>query len=128
LLHRADDALRACGSHERAPTLIHGDLHHSNLIGDKRLYLLDWEYAAVTDPLFDLACLIAYYPRAALHATALLRAAGLERDASLEMLEHATWVYVLLSYLWYRARRLDHAPHASELALEGDLLQRLASV
>ena len=35
LLRRADLALDACRSEEREPALIHGDLHHSNLIGTR---------------------------------------------------------------------------------------------
>ena len=49
--------------HAAAKTVVHNDLHHSNLIGSDRLYLLDWEYAAVADPLLDLACVLAYYPQ-----------------------------------------------------------------
>ena len=75
--------------------LVHNDLHHSNLIGTERLYLLDWEYAAVTDPLFDLACVLAYYPQATPHADALLDAARLAGIATPEMLRQATWLYVL---------------------------------
>jgi aminoglycoside phosphotransferase (APT) family kinase protein len=125
LLHRADRALDATRSGEREPALIHGDLHHSNLIGTERLWLLDWEYGAVTDPLFDLGCVLAYYPQAEPHAAVLLKAAGLHTSASLAMLRHAAWLYVLVSYLWHRVKRLGFPVRADELAIEQDLLQRL---
>jgi aminoglycoside phosphotransferase (APT) family kinase protein len=125
LLRRADLALDAAGSREREPALIHGDLHHSNLIGAERLWLLDWEYGAVTDPLFDLGCVLAYYPQAEPHAAVLLAAAGLHTRASLAMLRHAAWLYVLVSYLWHRVKRLGFPMRADELAIEQDLLQRL---
>ena len=125
LLRRADLALDACGSAEREPALIHGDLHHSNLIGSGRLRLLDWEYGALTDPLFDLGCVLAYYPQAEVHAAELLDASGLRGCASPAMLRHAAWLYVLVSYLWHRVRRLGTAVRADELAIEQELLQRL---
>jgi aminoglycoside phosphotransferase (APT) family kinase protein len=125
LLRRADLAFDAVRSSEREAALIHGDLHHSNLIGSERLRLLDWEYGAVTDPLFDLGCVLAYYPQAEPHAAALLEAAGLHTRASLAMLRHAAWLYVLVSYLWHRVKRLGFPVRADELAIEQDLLQRL---
>ena len=48
--------------------------------------LLDWEYAAVADPLFDLACMLAYYPQAAAHADALLDSSRLAGLGTAEML------------------------------------------
>jgi aminoglycoside phosphotransferase (APT) family kinase protein len=125
LLHRADLALAACRSEDREPALIHGDLHHSNLIGIERLWLLDWEYGAVTDPLFDLGCVLAYYPQAEPHAPLLLEASGLSAFASPAMLRQAGWLYVLVSYLWHRVRRLGQPVRADELAIEQELLQRL---
>jgi aminoglycoside phosphotransferase (APT) family kinase protein len=125
LLRRADLALEACSSDEREPTLIHGDLHHSNLIGRERLWLLDWEYGAVTDPLFDLGCVLAYYPQAQAHEALLLETAGLRDSASPAMLRHAAWLYVLVSYLWHRVHRLGQAVRADEAAIEQELLQRL---
>jgi thiamine kinase len=125
LLHRADLALEACGSGEREPALIHGDLHHSNLVGFERLWLLDWEYGAVTDPLFDLGCVLAYYPHAQPHADVLLESSGLRACASPAMLRHAAWLYTLVSYLWHRVHRLGQATRADELAIEQELLQRL---
>ncbi|HEV7716281.1 MAG TPA: phosphotransferase, partial [Steroidobacteraceae bacterium] len=125
LMDRATTALASCGTTERPQALIHNDLHHSNLVGIKHLYLLDWEYAAVTDPLFDLACLLAYYPNAAPHANLLLNTSGLSNAASPEMLHHATWTYVLLSYFWYRSRRLSAPATPAEQAAEQSLLARL---
>jgi thiamine kinase-like enzyme len=92
----------------------------------ERLYLLDWEYAAVTDPLFDLACILAYYPQAAAFGDTLLEASGLAPVATPEMLRHATWLFVLLSYFWYRSRRLAGPPTPATEAAEQALLKRLS--
>lgn len=107
LMQRAQVSLRECASEARAPALFHSDLYCANIIeADGQLLLIDWEYAAVGDPLFDLACVLAYYPQATVHARVLLETSGLERQATLAMLEHATWLYVLLTFLWDRTRRL----------------------
>jgi thiamine kinase len=127
LMERAAAALEACGTGQRPKVLVHNDLYHSNLIGDERLYLLDWEYAAVTDPLFDLASILAYYPQADVHAETLLEASRLADVATPEMLRHAAWVYVLVSYFWYRSRRLGGSPSSPATeAAEQALLRRLA--
>jgi thiamine kinase len=127
LVERARIAESAAGSHTRERTLFHSDPHHSNLIEreDGRLQLVDWEYAAVGDPLYDLACVLAYYPAALPHARGLLESSGLADRATPEMLGHAGWLYLLLGYLWFRARRLDNPPSEADLAIERAMLERL---
>jgi aminoglycoside phosphotransferase (APT) family kinase protein len=106
LARQADVGRRAC--------IIHGDLSHANMIGPGQPRLIDWEYAAVTDPLVDLACLVAYYPHILAHGDTLLARCGLAGTASMVDLEDLARVYRLLSNLWYRrlalARR--HPPPA----------------
>jgi len=125
LMDRARAALRVSDAAQRAQAVVHNDLHHSNLMGTERLFLLDWEYAAVTDPLLDLACVLAYYPQAEAHADVLLKASRLTGLASPQMLAATIWLFVLLSYFWYRARRLAGPVPAAELAAERGLLARL---
>jgi thiamine kinase len=127
LMDRARLSLAESGSDGRQKTLFHSDPHHSNLIelDDGRLLLVDWEYAAVGDPLFDLACVLAYYPQAVTHAAALVSSAGLEGKVTPGMLRHASWLYALLGYFWYRARRLDTPAGEADLEAERSLLARL---
>jgi aminoglycoside phosphotransferase (APT) family kinase protein len=125
LMDRAREALRMSGTSTRAKTVIHNDLHHTNLMGTDRLSLLDWEYGAVTDPLLDLAGVLAYYPQAGVHVDALLDSSRLAAVASPEMVDATTWLSVLLSYFWYRARRLSRPVSAADLATEQGLLDRL---
>ena len=126
LIDRARAALLVSDSAQRPKTVVHIDLHHTNLIGLERLYLLDWEYAAVTDPLLDLACLLAYYPDATAHVDTLLDSSRLAGQASPEMLDATTWLFVLVSYFWYRVRRLAGPVSAQDLEAERGLLARLA--
>jgi aminoglycoside phosphotransferase (APT) family kinase protein len=115
------EARQAC----RPECIVHGDVHHSNVVQGGELYLLDFEYAAVTDPLFDLACLTAYYPRACRHANLLLTESGLGPETTAEMLREVTWLYTLLSYLWYRAYRLHAQATPHDAAQERALRARL---
>jgi thiamine kinase len=126
LLQQSEATLALCAGGGRSATIVHNDLHHSNLIEADRLYLIDWEYAAVADPIFDLACVLAYYPQAQPHAQDLLDAAGLAESASIAVLMAASSLFVLLSFLWYRMRRLTReVAAAADLAAEDALLRRL---
>jgi thiamine kinase len=124
-IDRARVALLLSDSARRPRVVIHNDLHHTNLMGIGPLVLLDWEYAAVADPLLDLACLLAYYPQVTVHAGALLDASQLSGEVSPAMLSAATWLCVLVSYLWYRVRRLSGPASPQDLAAEQGLLARL---
>jgi thiamine kinase-like enzyme len=125
LLQQGEARLALCARGARKAVIVHNDLHHSNLIEADRLYFIDWEYAAVADPIFDLGCVLAYYPQAQLHAQELLDTAGLAEEASIAALGAASSLFVLLSFLWYRRRRLRCAVSAEVLAAEDALLRRL---
>jgi len=125
LMDRARTELRLTGSSQRPATIVHNDLYHGNLIGSDRLYLVDWEYAAVADPLLDLACVLAYYPQAIPQRDTLMDSSGLGRVASREMLSAATWLFVLVSWFWYRIRRLDGPVPQTDIAAEIALRARL---
>ncbi len=58
------------------PALCHNDLHHLNLIGADPLMFIDWEYAAVGDPVFELAAVIGYHDLDLGQREALLAAHG----------------------------------------------------
>jgi aminoglycoside phosphotransferase (APT) family kinase protein len=125
LLARGEAALRRSGSAAREPAIVHMDLHHGNVVTADRIYFIDWEYAQLGDPLLDLACVMAYYPRAVAHGPLLLEASGLgESGATPEMLVELTRVFNLLTYLWYRTRRVAKAVPATDLQLETTALRR----
>jgi thiamine kinase len=86
----------------RPHCIVHGDLVHGNLRSGERLWLLDWEYAQVGDPAWDLGCVLAYYPSARPALGSLLAAAGLP-DAEESVLA-AAFVYRVLSWAWHQAR------------------------
>ena len=58
MLAEARDLERSIGPF--VPTLCHNDLLPANILDDGRnVWLVDWEYAGVGHPLFDLACVVA---------------------------------------------------------------------
>jgi len=129
LLGRGAEALQRSRSPQRAACIVHSDLHHGNVVTADRIYFIDWEYAQVADPLQDLACIVAYYPRAAAHGALLLEASGLaDTGATPQMLCELTRVFNLLTYLWYRARRVARSVPATDLQLESSALRRLLTL
>ncbi len=104
LLERAHAILAQVAAAGRPPCIIHNDMNHTNLVGPEPV-LLDFEYAAVADPLSDLASLLAYYPGAQPHLPLLLLESGLGRVPAAQLMDLA-WVYILVSWLWYRRYEL----------------------
>jgi len=94
-----DSALLADG---QAACIVHGDLVHGNVRAGDSLWLLDWEYAQVADPAWDLGCVLAYYPQAAGHLAALLPAGGLAGAA--HRVQAAARLHAALGWAWHRAR------------------------
>jgi thiamine kinase len=84
--------------------VVHGDLYQGNLLQGSRLWLLDWEYAQVSDPLMDIACVLAYYPAAQRHRCELAAAAGLDANAQAGALAERVYAYRALAWLWHLAR------------------------
>lgn len=58
------------------PTFCHNDLHHLNVLGTSPLTFVDWEYAGVGDPIFELAAVIGYHDLDLAQREALLEAHG----------------------------------------------------
>jgi thiamine kinase-like enzyme len=85
-----------------APVLCHSDLHRFNVLVGSRIFLLDWEYAHVSDGFWDLAGWIANndWPTAdadRLLARYLGRSAEPGECARLRVLE---WLYDYVCLLW----------------------------
>jgi thiamine kinase-like enzyme len=82
--------------------LCHSDVHRLNLAAGERLMLLDWEYAHVSDPYWDLAAWIANNDGTASFAADVL-AAYLERpggDQESRRLGLLTWLYDYVCLQW----------------------------
>jgi thiamine kinase len=85
-------------------SVVHTDLWQTNLLQGARLWLLDWEYAQLSDPLMDIACLLAYYPAAQRYREELMAAAGFDAGRLDRALSERVDIYRMLTWLWRLAR------------------------
>ncbi|MEM6985585.1 MAG: phosphotransferase [Pseudomonadota bacterium] len=93
-LSRASDRLRACAPSAPAGphrcTLVHRDPHPGNWVGGESAVLIDWQCAALGNPLEDFACYLSrgmriaygFEPATLWQASRFLAAAEIELDAS----------------------------------------------
>lgn len=84
--------------------LNHGDLTASNLLGPGPL-LVDWEYAQLADPTWDVACLLDYYPRLGTQLDRLLAACGLSTERDRRILLQQRRLFSGLNRLWQLVER-----------------------
>ena len=122
----------------RAPVLCHHDIHAQNLVTDAagRLWLVDWEYAGLGDPVFDLASCASQLELSAA-STVLLCDEYIRRGGAVEpgRLDLARWAFDYVQWLWYRGLAASAAPgpDAAEAAhraerIESDLQVRASGV
>ena len=104
LLRRADELvalLRTGGTR----ALCHNDVHHLNVVDGGALRLIDWEYAGLGEPLFDLASVCVYHRYTRTQRDALLGAYASKRDASVDArLDAALWLFEYIRDLWLAVR------------------------
>ncbi|MET0661024.1 MAG: choline kinase family protein [Steroidobacteraceae bacterium] len=86
---------------ELRPRLCHNDVHHLNLMDDGSVRLLDWEYAGIGDPYFDLAGICCYHDYDADQCEQLLQHyLGREDDKASSRLDSARWMFNYIRDLW----------------------------
>jgi thiamine kinase-like enzyme len=114
------------------PALCHHDLNPSNLLFDPagRLWLVDWEYAGLGDPHFDLASYACQHGlggrRLARFAAAYATAAG--RTVDLVRLERAAWAFDYVQWLWYQAALQGPATLADRDLVHARMVRLAASL
>jgi thiamine kinase-like enzyme len=105
-------ALRECADQTAAqlrkgstPCLCHNDVHHLNVVDGASLRLIDWEYAGVGEPLFDLASSCVYHGYRRAQRERLLSAyAAPSETVSWQRLELACWLFDYIRDLWLAVR------------------------
>lgn len=101
--------------HRRA--VCHNDLVYMNIVGSHPVRLIDWEYAAAGDPLFDLAVVVRHHRLTARIAGDFLRAYMGPPDAETsERFDAFCQLYDLLAELWYLAVAADTQTTDGELS------------
>jgi thiamine kinase len=61
ILHRCEKLMRAISTGPVGQALCHNDLVCQNVLQADRLMLIDWEYAGIGDPFFDLAVVVRHH-------------------------------------------------------------------
>jgi len=61
ILDRAEKQVKKLAAGSPRPALCHNDLVCQNVLEGERLMLIDWEYAGIGDPFFDLAVLVQHH-------------------------------------------------------------------
>lgn len=102
LAEQAGTLAKKLFSETRHPALCHNDLVHSNIVGRETVRLIDWEYAAVGDPYFDLAIVVQHHQLKA-NQLELFLGAYLEtpEQRHFSRLEAFCRLYDQLAALWY---------------------------
>lgn len=99
-------ALARIDSARRPVAIIHSDVHPGNIVeAGQQLWLIDWEYAHVGDPLCDLAALLASLPTLDRHVLELLEAVGLAGRVAPGELEAWIEIYRRINVLWQAVAR-----------------------
>lgn len=99
-------SLKAAAGHRRQPVLCHNDPVAQNMLRGPALRLIDWEFAAPGDPLFDFAVVVGHHRLAAGQARTLLAAArGRAHLSDWRGLTHLVESYGHVRPLWEAAVR-----------------------
>ncbi|MDE0680770.1 MAG: phosphotransferase [Gammaproteobacteria bacterium] len=99
-------SLNAAAGHRRNPALCHNDPAAQNFLRGPALRLIDWEFAAPGDPLFDLAVVIRHHDLDEGQGRALLGAArGRVHRSDWRGLTHLVDGYGNVRLLWEAAVR-----------------------
>ncbi|WGL18000.1 choline kinase family protein [Microbulbifer bruguierae] len=125
-LHARMESLLRRTSNPQTYRLCHNDLLPENLIVDNagQLRAIDWEYAALGEPFFDLATVAQGYRLNQQQQQGLL-AAYLQRpveEADRHKLAHWQRMYRYLSALWYAVQASKSAPESANLSMGGTAL------
>lgn len=86
--------------------LCHTDLHHFNIIDDgEQLRVVDWEYAGIGDPFFDLASVCCWHQyNVALRRRLLREYFGEVSNWQLVRLDQMCWLFDYIKELWFAVR------------------------
>ena len=112
---------RAYDADSHPATLCHNDLVAANILDDGRLWLIDFEYAVLAEPILDLASLAGMNGFSADQQTRLVDAyyQGADRPFTMAKFADVVRLIRLVSYFWALAgNREDHQDAAAEQFVE----------
>ena len=89
-----------------AACLCHNDMHRLNIVDDGSVRLIDWEYAGLGSPLFDLASVCVYHAYDDAQRELLLEAYARPEIATAKLLVQACELFDYIRGLWMQVRGL----------------------
>jgi thiamine kinase-like enzyme len=106
----------------------HNDLHHLNLLdAGSRLWLVDWEYGGIGDPVLDLASFACQHELGRGERAALIAAYGAGPGAAGEIqapaLDAACTAFDYVQWLWYSIWAARHPDAGREYASRAEVLE-----
>ena len=88
--------------------LCHNDVHALNIVDGSELRLIDWEYAGIGEPFFDLASVCVYHTYDRRRRQRLLSSySALANDDAYRRLELCCWLFEYVRDLWIAVRELN---------------------
>src|SRR5690606_21605043 len=85
--------------------LCHNDVHGLNIVDSGSLRLIDWEYAGIGEPMFDLASICVYHHFTRPERERLLEAySTTPQSNAAHQLELACWLFEYVKDLWTEVR------------------------
>jgi thiamine kinase-like enzyme len=134
----APGVFAALGATVRPRVLCHHDVHAENMVIDpaRRLWLVDWEYTGLGDPVFDLASFASQHVLSPAESR-LLHASYVEAGGEVPWprLVLAGWAFDYVQWLWYRTLAARSGAHARQstareraAALQDSLAARASAV
>jgi len=121
----ADAAFDRVASRGFHPVLCHNDLHHLNLLDDGvRLWIVDWEYGGIGDPLFDLASYACQHEFTADERAQLLDAYAAGSAVDAPALDAACAAFDVVQCLWYLLWAARNPDSGAEYASRAEALAR----
>jgi thiamine kinase-like enzyme len=88
-------------NHESYPKVFsHNDLTQENIIWDHEYVFIDWEYAGLNNPLFDIASIISSYSLNDQQIDSLCRGYGKKSEVDMEILRKWVKFTYFCDYIW----------------------------
>ena len=78
----------------------HNDLTQENIIWNRKYVFIDWEYAGINNPLFDIASIISSYSLNDQQIVSLWRGYGKKSDVDIEILRKWVKFTYFCDYIW----------------------------
>ncbi len=126
IFDKAIDLYKSIYDRDGIICLCHNDLHPENILIGKRIQFIDWEYASLNIPSFDIAYIIEHYGMNEKEIMYFLSEYGFNHhEGGLEALRHARKLTKYTTLIWLLILNKYYTMNASETKLMTSLIKEL---